>query len=234
MILRAPRLLPAVCALTCATGGAFAQDKTPAPSAVGEKSLEKAAPAAGKVRKGEDAEGKDEADDGGGLQAAKFMPLGRPNLKVRIPQSEDGELQCVMNAEEMTRISDEDVDIKALDIELFEEGKVATRIKLVDGRYSLADKLISTDKRAVVQRADFTLVGESMEFDTVEQRGTMVGKVHMVIHDSSKFKKKKQAKEKSAAEKAGAAGLSVAEAARLIARVAAYQQRQRIEPDTKP
>ena len=168
------------------------------------------------------AEQADVEEEDGGLQAARFMPLNKPNLRVKIPQFKDGELECVMNAAEMVRISEEDIDIKKMKMEFLERGEVTTKIELSDARYSLEDRLLSTQNRAVIQREDFTLVGDTMEFDTVEQRGKMVGKVRMVIHDSSGFRK--QGEEEEEVKPEAEAGLSIAEAARLIARVAAYQK----------
>lgn len=126
-------------------------------------------------------------EDTGGLGAAKFMPLGKPNLKVKIPQFKDGELECVVRAEEMTRVSDDDLDIKTMDIEFMEDGERSMTIELQEAKYNLTERLISSDTRAVVQRSDFTLVGDTLNFDTVKRRGRMTGKVRMVIHDSSGF-----------------------------------------------
>lgn len=129
----------------------------------------------------------DADSEGGGLQAAKFMPLGKPNLKVKIPQFKDGELECVIRAEEMTRVGDELIEIKTMGIEFVEDGEPSMTIDLIEANYNLSDRLISSDQRAVVRRADFTLVGDSLEFDTVKRSGRMVGKVRMVIHDTNGF-----------------------------------------------
>lgn len=210
-------------ASSLATAGLFAQ------GAAENKGVVKADPAkasAAAVEEGDKEAAAEEEEETGGLQATKFMPLGRPNLQVKIPQFENGELQCVMRAEEMVRVAEEDIDIKSMDMEFLEDGEAVTRIELLDARYNLTDKLIKTDKRAVVQRADFTLVGSSLEFDTTGQRGKMQGKVRMVIHDSSAFAGKEEQVEELEEESSGDTGLSVVEVARMIARVAEFQSRQ--------
>lgn len=129
----------------------------------------------------------DSAGDDAGLGAARFMPLGKPNRMVKIPQFKDGILECVMRAAEMTRIDDDKIDIKTMDIDFMEDGEPAMNIALQDATYSLEDKLISSENRAVIKRADFTLVGDSLDFDTASRQGRMTGKVRMVIHDSKGF-----------------------------------------------
>ena len=37
------------------------------------------------------------------------MPLNKPNLRVKIPQFKNGEIDCVIKADEMTRVDDENV-----------------------------------------------------------------------------------------------------------------------------
>ena len=49
-----------------------------------------------------------------GLKAAQFMPINKPNIRIKIPQFKDGKLDCVIRAEKMTRVSDNDVNIKGM------------------------------------------------------------------------------------------------------------------------
>jgi hypothetical protein len=186
ILLKALPVLAVVALLCLAVDSAYADDPPQ-----GEKAKKAKKGTQRVVEAAPDADA-DAADEGGGLQAAKFLPLGKPNLKVKIPQFKDGELECVMRAEEMTRIGDDDIDIKTMNIEFVEDGEPSMTIKLLEANYNLTDRLLSTDKRAVVQRADFTLVGDSLDFDTVKRHGRMMGKVRMVIHDSSGFVKEKE------------------------------------------
>ena len=47
-----------------------------------------------------------------GLKASRFMPLNKPNLRVKIPQFKNGKIDCVIKADEMTRVDDENVKIE--------------------------------------------------------------------------------------------------------------------------
>ena len=67
-----------------------------------------------------------------GLQATRYMPLGKPNLRVKIPQFKDGVLECLMQAGEMTRVSDDDITIKQMDIEFVGEDDAEMKIELED------------------------------------------------------------------------------------------------------
>ena len=53
----------------------------------------------------------DDSLENQGLKASRFMPLNKPNLRVKIPQFKNGELDCVIKADEMTRVDDENVKI---------------------------------------------------------------------------------------------------------------------------
>ena len=54
----------------------------------------------------------DESFDDQGLKASKFMPLNKPNLRVKIPQFKNGKLDCLIKADEMIRIDEENVRIQ--------------------------------------------------------------------------------------------------------------------------
>ena len=163
--------------------GAFAPGQQAEPAASGT-----VAPVA---EAGKDSKGKagkpvsDPGDEEGGLQATRYMPLGKPNLRVKIPQFKDGVLECLMRAGEMTRVSDDDINIKQMDIEFVGDGDSEMKIELQEATYSLKDKLISSKNRAIVRRSDFTLVGDSLDFDTQNRHGRMTGRVRMVIHNSA-------------------------------------------------
>ena len=141
--------------------------------------------------------GKGSGDENSGLQAARYLPLGKPNLRVKIPQFKDGILECLMLAGEMTRVSEDNINIKQMDIEFVGEGDSEMKIELEEATYSLTDKLISSKNRAIVRRSDFTLIGDSLDFDTENRHGRMTGRVRMVIHDSSSLMKGEESEEQS-------------------------------------
>ncbi len=174
-------------------------------------------------------------DENSGLQVARFMPLGKPNLRVKIPQFKDGILECVMRAGEMTRVSENDVNIKLMDIEFVGEGDSEMKIELKDATYNLSDKLISSKSRAIVRRSDFTLIGDSLDFDTENRHGRMMGKVRMVIHDSGSLMKG-EGTEKAARMPRQSKGMSIAQAAGLVLQAIKYskEENREISHDQEP
>jgi len=123
-----------------------------------------------------------------GLKAAQFMPINKPNIRIKIPQFKDGELDCVIRAEKMTRVSDNDVNIKGMNIDFFENANKEMRVYFKSAIYNLMQNKIKSKDLTQVSRPNyFTLTGESLEFDVDKRQGRMIGKVRMVLHDSGKL-----------------------------------------------
>ena len=120
-----------------------------------------------------------------GLKAAKFMPINKPNIRIKIPQFKDGKLDCVISAEEMTRITDDDVRLKGMHIDFYDNSNREMQVYFKSATYSLVRNKLKSKEVTQVSRPDyFTLTGESMEFDVDKRQGRMIGKVRMVLHDS--------------------------------------------------
>jgi hypothetical protein len=54
----------------------------------------------------------------------------------------------------------------------------------------LKTRVLTSQERTTVKRADFNIVGDSVEFDTGTRTGRMVGNVKMVISDQSHLMEK--------------------------------------------
>ena len=120
-----------------------------------------------------------------GLKVSKFMPLNKPNIRVEIPQFKNGQLDCVIRAEEMTRVDKQSVKIINMEIDFFEDNAKQMSVFLKDGKYNFLDNMLdSNDKTKVIRPNYFTLIGDSMEFDLDKKQGRMTGKVRMVIKNS--------------------------------------------------
>ena len=127
----------------------------------------------------------DESFDDQGLKASKFMPLNKPNLRVKIPQFKNGKLDCLIKADEMIRIDKENVRIQNMNIDFFESGNKEMQVTFKKAKYNFIDnKINSNDETLVIRPNYFTLTGESMEFDVDKKQGRMVGKVKMVLSNS--------------------------------------------------
>ena len=113
------------------------------------------------------------------------MPLNKPNLRVKIPQFKNGELDCVIKADEMTRVDDENVKIENMEIDFFESGDKEMQVLFQSAKYNfLKNKINSNNKTQVIRPNYFTLTGDSLEFDVEQKQGRMVGKVRMVLKNS--------------------------------------------------
>ena len=127
----------------------------------------------------------DESFDDQGLKASKFMPLNKPNLRVKIPQFKNGKLDCLIKADEMIRIDEENVRIQNMNIDFFESGNKEMQVTFKKAKYNFIDnKINSNDETLVIRHNYFTLTGESLEFDVDKKQGRMVGKVKMVLSNS--------------------------------------------------
>lgn len=127
----------------------------------------------------------DESFDDQGLKASKFMPLNKPNLRVKIPQFKNGKLDCLIKADEMIRIDKENVRIQNMNIDFFESGNKEMQVTFKKAKYNFIDnKINSNDETLVIRPNYFTLTGESLEFDVDKKQGRMVGKVKMVLSNS--------------------------------------------------
>lgn len=179
--------------------------------------------------------GKGSGDENSGLQVTRYMPLGKPNLRVKIPQFKDGILECLMRAGEMTRVSEDDINIKQMDIEFVGEGDSEMKIELQEATYNLTDKLIRSKNRAIVRRSDFTLIGDSLDFDTENRHGRMTGRVRMVIHDSASLMKGKEPEEQPHRERRPK-HVSVSDAAELVLEAikTSKEEKREITHDQQP
>ena len=119
-----------------------------------------------------------------GLKAAQFMPINKPNIRIKIPQFKDGKLDCVISAQEMTRITEDDVRLKGMNIDFYDNSNREMRVHFKSATYNIVRNKLKSKEATQVSRPNyFTLTGESIEFDLDKRQGRMIGKVKMVLHD---------------------------------------------------
>jgi lipopolysaccharide assembly outer membrane protein LptD (OstA) len=63
-------------------------------------------------------------------------------------------------------------------------------IEMSESIFNLKNRILSSKERTTVTRADFNIVGDSVEFDTNTRTGKLTGNVKMVITDQARFKPK--------------------------------------------
>jgi hypothetical protein len=145
-------------------------------------------PVAGEQKKGAAAEEAEKPADQG-LQLGKLLPLNKPNLRVKIPGFEKGQLASMVEAEKLTRIDDANLRLEDATIKLVPQ---ALLIRLRTALYNTEGAVLSSSDTTTVSSKEFTMTGESMDFDTRTGKGRMVGKTRMIIHNVDSMGGQKQ------------------------------------------
>ena len=84
------------------------------------------------------------------------------------------------------RIDKEHVGFEQLKITTYTpEDQQDLRIDMSTSVLDLKTRILSSKARTIVQRADFNIAGDSVQFDTNSRTGRLVGNVKMVITDKS-------------------------------------------------
>jgi hypothetical protein len=126
----------------------------------------------------------------------QMIPAGTRNRQVRVPSFDGGKPTSLITADTLTRINETELFAEKMVIETYSpDPKQDLRVQLHTGTYHMEKKTLSSDERSKVSRSDFTIEGDSMVYDTVASQGRMVGRVVMVIHDSSTLSPAPAAKE---------------------------------------
>jgi Protein of unknown function (DUF1239). len=87
---------------------------------------------------------------------------------------------------ERPRIDQEHVAFQQLKIyNLHTGGSAGLRIDMSTSVLDLKTRILSSKARTTIQRADFNIAGDSVEFDTNSKTGRLIGNVKMVITDKS-------------------------------------------------
>ena len=104
----------------------------------------------------------------------------------------DGHLRGRFEAGTARRIDEEHIGFKDLKITTYTpEKNIDLQIDMRTSILNLKTRVLSSQERTVVRRADFNIVGDSVQFDTVTRTGHLIGNVKMVITDQSHLMGKK-------------------------------------------
>jgi hypothetical protein len=119
---------------------------------------------------------KDEKKDAAAsTKRADMVPIakGHDSKGLRIPYYDDrGKLQMTFNIGVASRIDDDHVEMSELEVETYSPtGASEMKIALPKSVLDLNTRVITAKTHVFVQRSDFELTGESMEFNTQTNRG---------------------------------------------------------------
>jgi hypothetical protein len=135
---------------------------------------------------------REEAAPLGGVDSVGTMiPEGFTNLKVRVPSFNQGKCTSLLTADTLVRNGANILHGEKVTIRMYREPSGHDlRIDLKTADYLMDKKSISSKDRSRVSEQDFFVEGDTMTFDTVTGKGSMVGHVHMVIYNADAFGKR--------------------------------------------
>jgi len=115
------------------------------------------------------------------------LPIGHEAKGVVLPDFDsDGHLRGRFEAARAKRLDEEHVSFQSLKIITYTpENQVDLTIELSESVFDLKTRVLSSNQRSTVIRADFNIVGDSVQFDTNTHTGKMIGNVKMVINGQS-------------------------------------------------
>jgi hypothetical protein len=115
------------------------------------------------------------------------LPIGHEAKGLVLPDFDgDGHLRGKFEAGTAHRIDQEHVGFKQLKIMTYTpENQPDLTIDMSTSVLDLKTRILSSKERTKIQRADFNIAGDSVQFDTNSKTGRLIGNVKMVITDKS-------------------------------------------------
>jgi hypothetical protein len=117
------------------------------------------------------------------------LPVGHEAKGLVLPDFDaEGHLRGKFEAGTAHRIDQEHVGFEHLKITTYTpEDQTDLKIDMSTSVLDLKTRVLSSKQRTTIQRADFNIAGDSVEFDTNSRTGRLVGNVKMVITDKSRL-----------------------------------------------
>jgi len=115
------------------------------------------------------------------------LPIGHEAKGLVLPDFDgEGHLRGKFEAGTARRIDEEHVGFEQLKILTYTpEDQQDLRIDMSTSVLDLKTRVLSSKTRTTIQRADFNIAGDSVEFDTNSRTGRLIGNVKLVITDKS-------------------------------------------------
>jgi hypothetical protein len=115
------------------------------------------------------------------------LPIGHEAKGLVLPDFDgDGHLRGKFEAGTARRLDDGHIGFEQLKIITYTpEDQQDLRIDMSTSVLDLKTRILSSKARTTIQRADFNIAGDSVEFDTNNRTGRLIGNVKMVITDKS-------------------------------------------------
>ena len=115
------------------------------------------------------------------------LPIGHEAKGLVLPDFDsNGHLRGRFEAGTAHRIDEEHVGFQHLKITTYTpESQPDLRIDMHTSVLDLKTRILSSQERTMIQRSDFNIAGDSVQFDTNSKTGRLIGNVKMVITDKS-------------------------------------------------
>jgi hypothetical protein len=115
------------------------------------------------------------------------LPIGHEAKGLVLPDFDaDGHLRGRFEAGTAHRIDQEHIGFQHLKITTYTpESQTDLQIDMSTSVLDLKTRVLSSQERTIIQRADFNIAGDSVQFDTNSRTGRLIGNVKMVITDKS-------------------------------------------------
>jgi hypothetical protein len=115
------------------------------------------------------------------------LPIGHEAKGLVLPDFDGGgHLRGKFEAGTAHRMDQEHVGFEQLKIYTYTpEDQPDLRIDMSTSVLDLKTRILSSKARTTIQRADFNIAGDSVQFDTNSKTGRLIGNVKMVITDKS-------------------------------------------------
>jgi hypothetical protein len=117
------------------------------------------------------------------------LPVGHQAKGLVLPDFDlEGHLRGKFEAVSAKRIDEEHIGFHSLKITTYTpENKTDLTIELSESVLNLKTRILSSNERTFIKRADFDIAGDSVEFDTNTHTGKLIGNVKMVITSQSQL-----------------------------------------------
>src|SRR5437667_8514275 len=115
------------------------------------------------------------------------LPIGHEAKGLVFPDFDaDGHLRGRFEAETAHRIDQEHIGFQHLKITTYTpESQPDLQIDMHTSVLDLKTRVLSSQERTTIQRSDFNIAGDSVQFDTNSRTVRLIGNVKMVITDKS-------------------------------------------------
>jgi hypothetical protein len=115
------------------------------------------------------------------------LPIGHEAKGLVLPDFDaDGHLRGRFEAGTAHRIDQEHIGFQQLKITTYTpENQPDLQIDMHTSVLDLKTRILSSQERTTIQRSDFNIAGDSVQFDTNSKTGHLIGNVKMVITDKS-------------------------------------------------